>query len=133
MLFREILKVNTKKGVYFEDITDRILEIAEECTIQEGLCNIYLAATTAGLMINENERMLLEDFRLFFQHLIDEKKMYLHPDNAVSHLRANLLDAGKTIPVSNGTLVLGKWQRIILWEFDAEDRKREVIITITGE
>ena len=133
MLFREILKVNTKKGVYFEDITGRILEIAEECAIQEGLCNIYLSATTAGLMINENDRMLLQDFRLFFEHLVNEKKPYLHPDNAVSHLRANLLDASKTIPVSNGTLVLGKWQRIILWEFDAEDREREVIITITGD
>ena len=97
MLFREILKVNTKKGVYFEDITGRILEIAEECAIQEGLCNIYLSATTAGLMINENDRMLLEDFRLFFEHLVNEKKPYLHPARAKHVLynpRASFLGSG---------------------------------------
>ncbi len=133
MLFREIVNIKTKKGISFEDITDRISSVVGECAIQDGLCNIYLTATTAGLMINEDERMLLEDFRLFFEHLASEKKLYLHPSNAFSHLRANLLDASKTIPVSGGRLVLGTWQRIILWEFDAQERDREIIITITGE
>ncbi len=124
--------METKAGMHFQDITEKILKVVEECRIVEGLCNIFLPATTAGLMVNENDRMLMEDFRRHFQ-AINDKKLYSHPSNAFSHLRANMLSCEHTLPVSNGRLILGTWQRIILWEFDVEPRKRDVIITITGQ
>ena len=132
MFFRNIIEVNTKKGVSFVDITDKIESVVKSCQIQEGLCNIFITATTAGLMINENERMLFEDFIRLFEKLTPEEKLYSHPSNAFSHIRANLLKTDYTIPISRSKLVLGTWQRIILWEFDVEPRKREIIVTLNG-
>lgn len=131
MIFREILAIDTQQGISFVNITERVRKIAEGCGITEGLCHLFLPATTAGLMLNENDRMLMEDFRHHFQS-ISEKKMYAHPDNAFSHLRASLLPSSHVIPVSNGKLILGTWQSIMLWEFDAGPRKRDIIVTVTG-
>lgn len=132
MFFRDILKIETKKGISFKDITTIVNKLVEECKIQEGLCNLYLTSTTAGLLINENERMLMEDFRIMFEDLVN-KEINLHPSNAHAHLRSGLLDVTKTIPISNGKLILGDGQKIILWEFDTKDREREIIVTVNGE
>ena len=128
---RTILEVVTKPNS-FVDITSQIKKLVSEGKIKDGLCNIFLPATTAGLMMNENERMLIEDFKRFFS-IIDEKSHYNHPDNAFSHLRANMLSCEKTIPIVEKGLVLGNWQSILLWEFDTRPRKREIIITFVGE
>lgn len=132
MLFRDTIGIETEKGMSFVDITDRVVKLVYDCKIEEGICNIFLPGTTAGLMVNENDRMLIEDFKRFF-HTIDEKKLYSHPSNAFSHLRANLLRPELTIPVSNRKLLLGKWQSIFVWEFDAGPRKRELIISVVGD
>ena len=133
MLYREIIEIETKQGVSFVDITERVAKAVMNSGIREGLCNVFVTATTAGITINESERLLLEDFKRLFKTLVDEKKLYSHPENAFSHLRASLLSAEKTIPVANSKLILGKWQSILLWEFDVEERKRQVVVTVTGE
>ncbi len=132
VLFRDVISVDTEKGISFVDVTERVANLVKVCEIKEGICNIFLQATTAGLMVNENDRMLVEDFKRLFSS-IDEKRIYSHMDNAFSHLRANVLDTEKTVPVSDGKLLLGDWQSILLWEFDKNPRKREIVITIVGD
>ncbi len=129
MLFRKIVKVNTKKGISVTDVTKNISDMVKKCGISDGLCSIFLPAATAGLVVNENDRMLIEDFRRFFS-AVDEKRPYNHPSNAFSHLRASMCKAELTIPVSSGDVYLGKWQRILLWEFDTKNREREIIVTV---
>lgn len=132
MLFRKNLEIETKRDGFI-DITNEIEKMVEESNVKEGLCNIFLPATTAGLVMNENERMLIEDFKRFFDKSVPDDKLYNHPSNAFSHLRANLAATEKTIPVSHGKLVLGTWQSILLWEFDINKRKREVVVTVMGD
>ncbi len=132
VLFRDVIRADTEKGVSFLDITERVASLVKACKIKEGVCNIFVPATTAGIMINENDRMLIEDFRRSFA-AIDEKKIYSHMDNAFSHLRANMLSAERTIPVSGGTMLLGQRQSILLWEFDKNPRKREIIVSVIGD
>jgi len=131
IMYKTELEIQTKPNS-FVDITKKIKDIVTESKIKNGLCNIFIPGTTAGLMMNENDMMLIEDFKKFFS-IIDDKKHYNHPDNAFSHLRANLLSTEKTIPVDNGDLALGTWQSILLWEFDVNPRKRNLMITIMGE
>jgi len=133
MLYRDAIELETKKGTSFIDITQQLRDIVENCKIKEGVCNIFLPATTAGLYLNEKDRMLLEDFKKHFSSHVGEKKMYHHSGNAFSHMRASMLRNDLTLPVSNGKLILGAWQSILLWEFDTESRNRSVIVTIIGE
>jgi len=132
MQFRDIFEVKTNRGISFIDITDKVNSVIEASKLQEGICNIFITATTAGFMLNENERMLFEDFIRLFEKLASEEKLYSHPSNAFSHIRANMLKQELTIPISRGKLILGTWQSIILWEFDIEPRRREIIVTVDG-
>ena len=131
MMFREILHIKTQCGSC-QDITKDIKKIVEKSQLSEGLCNIFLQNTTAALMINEDDKMLIQDFKRLFSQ-IREDALYNHQDNAFSHLRANLLSHSITVPVANKQVFLGIWQSILLWEFDKADRERSVIVTVQGE
>jgi secondary thiamine-phosphate synthase enzyme len=52
-------------------------------------------------------------------------------DNADSHLRAVLLGASEALPIQEGKLELGTWQRIFFAEMDGP-RNRTVNITLLG-
>lgn len=131
MMYRDILKIETKVGG-FVDITKQIAEIVAKSGARDGLCNIFLTGTTATLVINENDRMLIEDFMKTLAALIPENHLYQHPDNAYSHIRSSLLNHHLTVPISNGKLMLGQWQSVMLFEFDLNDRQREVVVTVQG-
>jgi len=133
MIYQETIEIKTKKGVWIKNVTEEIKKIVEKSEITDGLCNIFLSATTAGLMINESEMMLFEDLKNFFKNIADESKIYQHQSNSFSHLRAGLLKPDITIPITDGKLVLGTWQTVLLFEFDVTDRKRELIVTVIGE
>ncbi|HLC77279.1 MAG TPA: secondary thiamine-phosphate synthase enzyme YjbQ [archaeon] len=131
MIYRDVIKISTETGNFY-DITKQVAEMVEKSGAADGLCNIFIKGTTASLMINENDRMLVEDFRKTLEKLIPDEHMYQHPDNAQSHLRASMLHMDLTIPVSNAKMILGNWQNILLWEFDVRPRDREIVITVNG-
>jgi len=129
MMYRDYIEVDTQEGKFY-DITEQVQAVLKKSGLQHGLCNLYLEATTAGMMINENDRMLVEDFRRLFKNLAPEDKVYQHPDNAFSHLRASMMNQSLVIPVADGSLSLGGWQNILLWEFDNKARTRKVVVTV---
>ena len=131
MIYRDLIKIKTEKdGVY--DVTKQVAAAIEKSKVKEGLCNVFLRCTTAGLVLNENDRMLIEDFRKTLGRLVSDEHIYQHPDNAPTHLRAALLGAQMTIPVSEGKLIIGNWQSIMLFELDIQSRDREIIVTVQG-
>jgi len=130
MFYREILNIDTESGISLENITEQINSVVERSGFPEGICHVFLTATTAGLMINEDDAMLLGDFKRFFEEIIDENKLYNHASNAFSHLRASLLKTDIKFPVANNSIVLGEWQSIFLWEFDNRPRERDVVVTV---
>ena len=131
-MYRELIKKDLKPGEYV-DITESIKLILKKSKIQEGICNVFLPGTTAGFVLNENDKMLIYDIRRFFEKTISKNTLYQHEANAHSHLRAMLAKPEITIPVSRGKLVLGDWQNIMLWEFDTKPRRRNVIVTLVGK
>jgi secondary thiamine-phosphate synthase enzyme len=131
MIYRDIIEIETETNKIY-DLTKHIKSIVENCLIKEGLCNVFLTATTAGLMINENDKMLYHDLQRLFELMAPEDKLYNHPDNAHSHIRASMLSQHLTIPLINGKLEMGEWQAILLWEFDVKKRERKVVVTIQG-
>jgi len=130
MMYREILKIWTKTGKHI-DITGQIIDIVEKCRIKNGICHVFLSGTTAGFLMNENCPMLMGDFENLFEKLTPKDKLYQHPDNAHSHLRASMLQQSLSLPIANSKLLLGTWQKIILMEFDTSDREREIIVTVS--
>ncbi len=132
MIFRESFEAKTETLNYV-DITKEVAKFVEKSKAKDGICHIFLPGTTAGLMINEMDQFLMEDFKRLFRELVSEKRMYAHPENAQSHLRAAMLSQSILLPVAKGKIELGTWQSILLWEFDVEARTRKIIVTMISE
>ncbi len=122
------ISLQTRALVEFIDITGEAEKFVREVDVAEGILHIYAMHTTAAIIINEGERGLIEDFRGLFDSLVPKGAGYAHDridDNAHAHLRAVLCGGAKTVPIVDGKLQLGTWQRIFLAEFDGP-RKRDV-------
>lgn len=131
MLYRDVIEIQTEPQKFY-DITQHVSAIVAKSKVKDGLCHVFIQHTTAALWLNENDRLLLEDIRRLLEAMAPEKKIYQHPDNAYSHLRASLLRAECTLPVANGSLALGTWQSLMLWEFDTDKRTRKIVVTVSG-
>lgn len=126
------LKIETSRRVELVDITLEVQEEVRKSEIPEGICLISTRHTTAGIIINENESGLKEDILDLLNKLVPTGAGYRHDridNNADSHLRALLLGASEALPVSEGKLELGTWQRIFFAEMDGP-RSRTVNITL---
>ena len=132
---REILKINTQKRVEIQDITTEVADILSRSGIKEGLLNVYSPHSTSGVVINENEPGLIEDFKLTLEKVIPQGAGYQHDridNNADSHIRGFLLGGSQTIPVENSKMMLGTWQSIFFVELDGP-RHRNLPVTILGD
>ncbi|MFH1774779.1 MAG: secondary thiamine-phosphate synthase enzyme YjbQ [Methanobacteriota archaeon] len=123
--------VKTSREVQFIDITSEVERVVRESGVKEGAANIFTKHTTTAIIINENEPGLLRDYEKLVE-LVPKGGGYEHDridDNAHSHLRSILLGPNKVVPIIEGSLALGTWQRIFLAEFDGP-RVREVVVQV---
>jgi secondary thiamine-phosphate synthase enzyme len=130
------------------DLTEDLERAIKDSGVTDGAVVAFCAHTTCALLINEWEDGALEDFRNRMRHLVPDDIYYAHDDlvrrtqnldesherrNGSAHVKAMLLSASShAIPVSAGEPVLGRWQRLILFEMD-EPKDRRVVFHVFGE
>ena len=138
MLFRETLDVTTKgRGTY--DITREVAQLVERAEMGEAMCNLFIAHTSASLIICENaDPDVRVDLETFMSELVpDGDPRYLHtaegPDDMSAHVRSILTCSSMSIPVTRRRLALGTWQGIYLWEHRARSHRRRITVTVTGD
>jgi len=114
------------------DITRQVLEVVRTAGLPEAICSVYVTHATAAIVINENDDPnVCEDVLAALDKLIPEG-IWRHDrvdSNAAAHIKSAILGPGETIPVRDGTLVLGTWQAIMLVELDGP-RDRRVLVTV---
>ena len=133
MIAHNDFKLNTNKKFQIIDITSKINELT---AIEEGIVNIFSKHSTSAIVVNENEKGLLEDFEFMLENLIDDKYSWQHDridNNATSHLKSFLLSSSETLPVKNSKLDLGTWQSVFFVELDGPRSSRTVNLTFIGE
>ena len=137
------LAFQTERGPQFIDITDQVTELVEQSGIESGFVVVFSTHTTAAISINENEPHLIADMEKMLEHAAPcgadyAHNRYGHPidsgeePNGHSHCQHLLLGASESIPVANGRMLFGQWQRIFLVELD-HAREREIIVQLVGE
>ncbi len=134
-MFREIIDLKTDKRVEIIDITPEIQSIIREKQLENGIVNIYSRHSTSGIVINENERGLINDYQIALENLVPVNGDYQHnciDNNADSHVRSFLIGNSVTIPLYDGRLDLGTWQSIFFVELDGP-RSRKVTVTVVGD
>lgn len=129
------LSVRTERSGLHE-ITDRILALVHGAKIAEGLCTIFIKHTSASLTVQENaDPSARRDLEAWLNRLVPERDpLFTHtlegPDDMPSHIKAILTNVSLAIPIMDGTLALGTWQGIYLWEHRKAPHKREVVVHI---
>ncbi len=126
------MDIQTSTRIEMIDITDRVRAAVKESGLRDGICVISTRHTTAGIIVNENERGLKADIQDMLEVLVPGDRSYAHnsiDNNADAHLRAVILGMSETIPVEDGHLVLGTWQSIFFVELDGP-RNRKVNVKL---
>ena len=141
--------LRTKGGLEIRDITEEVQEAVVQSGVTDGIACVYSPHTTCCVRVNEFETGFLEDFVRMVRRLVPTEKYYAHDDwerrtenvcpedmdvgNGHSHCIAMLLGpAGESIPVRDGELCLGTWQRVLFMELD-RSRDRRWIVQVVGD
>lgn len=120
------------------DITPNVRRIVSASGIRNGLVTVTVIGSTASITTMEFEPALVEDFRAKLEQLFPSSEPSRHAetwgdDNGFSHMRASFMGPAITLPVSDGSPVLGTWQQIVFIDHDNRPRKRELFVQLVGE
>ncbi|MGJ8455264.1 secondary thiamine-phosphate synthase enzyme YjbQ [Pseudothermotoga sp. U03pept] len=113
------------------DISHDVQRLVDESNVKEGICLIFVPHTTAAITINEGaDSSVAVDLLDKLSDLIPRNQDYKHLEgNADAHIKATLVGSSLALPISNGKLTLGTWQRVFFCEFDGP-RVRTVLVQI---
>ena len=120
--------VSTDKLKEVIDITDQVGRKVEK---ESGVCHLFLQHTSAALSTADlDPGGTDQDYLNAWQEIVPALD-YNHPhdpEHMPDHILATTIGPSVTIPVQNGELQLGRWQRVVLCEFNGP-RKRNIILS----
>ncbi|MCZ6527795.1 MAG: secondary thiamine-phosphate synthase enzyme YjbQ [Candidatus Dadabacteria bacterium] len=132
----EYLWFNTEQKREMVHITDTIRNIVFKSEVQEGFVLVSAMHITAAVYVNDNEDGLIEDIWEWLEGLAPYKEDYRHhrtgEDNGDAHLKNLIMHHQVIVPITDGDLDLGPWQRVFYAEFDG-GRKKRVVVKVMGE
>src|SRR5689334_4199240 len=125
------LSIRTHKKREVLDITETV---QKALSAESGLCHLFILHTTAALTTADLDPGTDLDMLDAFEAMVP-KLRYRHPHNPAhvgDHILSALIGTSVSLPVENGRLLLGTWQRVILLEFDGP-RQRELALSLSSE
>jgi secondary thiamine-phosphate synthase enzyme len=135
----EALHFASTQPMEFWDVTELTRDVVARSGVRHGQVTVYSPHTTTTVVINESETGFLNDYRRLISNLVPTDAYYEHDDHSVrtenlqedefinGHAHCRQLLTGQpsvTIPVVDGEVLLGQWQRVLFAELDqARDRR----------
>jgi secondary thiamine-phosphate synthase enzyme len=139
-IFFDNIMVQSKKEFEIIDITDSVLKCINKSGVKNGLVTLFTQHTTGSLRVGEIEEGLLEDYAKFFENVVPKNRTYKHNTtnvddrpNAHSHIQSLMLNSNETIPIADGKLLSGTWQKVFFIELDGPRKERKVIVEVMGQ
>jgi len=135
VLFEELV-FSTKKKEEIIDITGDVRAVLGRWGAKNGAVLLFAPHATASIVINENEPGLIKDVLDLLNALAPPGAGYYHDRidrNAHAHLRSAAFPPYAAVPVKDGKMLLGAWQRILFVENDGPRAQRRVIVEYLGE
>ena len=142
----EMLHFSTTAPDEFLDLTEYLREVVARSRVRHGQVTVHTPHTTTTLTINESETGFINDFKGRLETLIPRDVYYEHDDwdirtenvqedefvNGQSHVRQMFVGSSSiTVPIVDGEVLLGQWQRLLFVELD-QPRERRVVIHAQG-
>jgi secondary thiamine-phosphate synthase enzyme len=139
-VFSKTVDITTTERTEVLNLSDQVRAFVESTGIEDGYLQMWSLHTTAGLFVNEWQDALLIDIRSMIERIVPRDTYYRHNDpefsdcdryNGDSHLRNVVFGRSLLIPVAEGKLVLGRWQSVLMAEFDGPNQ-RQVFLQVFG-
>lgn len=116
------------------DLTD---EVARFCAGRgDGLCNVFVPHATAGIAVIETGAGSDEDLIDTLERLLPRDDRYRHahgsPGHGADHVLPGLVSPSVTVPVGDGTPLLGTWQSIVLVDLNRDNPRRSVRLSFVS-
>jgi len=140
---RDLVHIRTQEPLQFVDLTALVAERVRRSGVGEGMVTVQSRHTTAAIVVNENEPLLLQDLEGLLEGWAPAGRLYRHNDlaareapvdekpNGHSHARTLLLGVSVCLNIAEGHVDLGPWQSIFLVELDGP-RQRSVSVQVLG-
>ncbi len=128
--------VDTKGFTDVVDISQQVRSAVAASGVTEGVAHLFVQGSTAALSTIEFEPGAVRDLKEALERIAPMDARYHHNErwgdgNGFAHLRAALMKPSLSVPIEGGQLQLGKWQQVILLDFDNRSRKRLVYVEVT--
>jgi secondary thiamine-phosphate synthase enzyme len=144
-IHKQKIKIQSTTQVEFIDITNQVEDVVSASGVREGQVLVYCPHTTASIVVNHNEPMLVQDFMTILYRLAPVSDRYSHDlfelnrqtksdgrSNGHSHCKAILLGGvSEILPIEKGKIILTERQNIFIAEMDGA-RTRDVVIQVMG-
>ena len=132
------LSISTRGDGEVVDLTERAQQIVEDAGMRDGLCTVFVAHSTCGVTTIECEPGANADLNTVLEEVAPRARHWEHnarnaDTNGHAHVRAALLGPSVTVPVRDGQLACGTWQRIVCVDLDDRPRTRTVVVQLLGD
>ncbi|MBI5854528.1 MAG: YjbQ family protein [Nitrospirae bacterium] len=134
-----LLNVSMKGDTQIENVTSLVQKAVADSRLRAGIVTLFIKHTTASALVIEDEPGIRLDTKAIWDRLIPADPNWQHnrlnagETNGHSHLRGQVQGPSLTIPFTNGGLMLGIWQQLVVLDFDTRARSRDLVVQILGE
>jgi len=128
------IEVKSRNRTEMIDITAEVREAIKASGVKNGLCQLFVLHTTAGITVNEGaDPAVQRDIITFLNQRVPTDLYYTHREgNSDAHIKATLTGSSLSLIVEGGKPLLGTWQTVFFCEFDGP-RPRKVAVTVVQE
>jgi secondary thiamine-phosphate synthase enzyme len=130
-----LLRLETRGNGQIIDITDGVARVIGTTGVDRGIVTVFATGSTAAITTMEYEPGGVHDLAGLLDRLIPTQGDYEHnrlnhDTNSHAHMRAAVIGPSETVPLLDGSLVLGTWQQLVLIDFDDRPRTRTVTVQV---
>jgi secondary thiamine-phosphate synthase enzyme len=123
------------RGRLVTEVTDRVEAFCRD-QAESGLVHVFLPHATAGLALMETGSGSEEDLAEAIERLLPRDDRYRHRHGSTGHGGDHLLPVfvspSLVLPVEDGRLSLGTWQRVVVVDPNRDNNRRTVQLRFVG-
>lgn len=121
------------------EVTGQVAQEVARSGLTCGVAMIFCQHTSCSLVIMENaDPSARSDLEAWMDRHVPENDPHFEhtlegPDDMPSHIKMALTRTSETVPFAGGSLLLGTWQGLFLWEHRRRAHTRSLVVTVMGE